>query len=261
MDLEGFNVREAIHAFYSVPRSSYPFGGKLYVSSFGRCIRTAFGQMLELPSGEFPAHLREVMDLGTAYEDQTLKALQRVWAGQVTTQTRLKSDVWSGKLDFLVMRPDDVPLIIEHKATGDKWWDYKANLPKFDHVAQLWLYGQLWFDKYGELPRLDLVYRAWGHIAQFQVIQEDRDYLLYSGEIDGKPVNRALRYDFYGRRERFEEAFNTFLRNGQDRGGGADPDADMAYWRSLEVECSEEQGCLFQGRPSCGMYGACWNED
>ncbi len=114
------------------------------------------------PCTEFPQHVREVMDLGVAYENATRQILVARLGNQLLSDVPVGNAIWSGRMDFLITRPDAVPVIVEHKGTGDAHFDYNFTLPKFEHVCQTWLYSQLYREKYNVTPQIILYYRAWG---------------------------------------------------------------------------------------------------
>ena len=259
---ETFSVTDLLTREFSTPQQRFRSSSHLYVSSFGRCVREVMLKAANIPYDEgwqFPPRVRDVMSLGNAYEDDTAKHIKKlVGEGNFSTQDRLRNDIWSGKKDYDIKgigpdpvtgepRPLERPIIVEHKATGDKWWDYNASLPKREHVAQTWLYGELYHELHGVRPRLILFYRSWGHKAEFDITYDAVTSTVgVKGTIDGKQVNRSFLENYPGRRMLFESAFKM-VKSGRPVFPPPPPGSPC-----------DACGCTFKGAPSCSFYKTCW---
>lgn len=234
-------IHEAIAEYYAAPRPAYKGSGRIYVSSFGRCLRSVMLGLSGVKGKEFPAHIREIMDLGSAFEATTSRALAARFGMALRSEVQIANSIWSGRMDFLVLDGERVPTIVEHKALGDKWFDSTyAPLPKFEHLCQAWLYGQLYQEKNGITPRVVLYYRAWGQYAELE-LGLDKD--VVRGSVNGEPVIRhVLLSELPARRALFEKAY-------------------AALPNVPEPPCaapSDDVGCTFRGCPSCAFYQQCW---
>lgn len=209
----------------------------LWGSDMGSCVRKAILRTRAEPvSLPFSASALGYMQAGNMWEAETLRALQKAYPG-IVTQLELRTDLWSCKCDFVIGHNTGDPIIVEHKATGDKWWNYKNGLPKPEHIGQLWLYGNLYTQKFGIVPKLVLFYRSWGHYAEYAIGQDGRN-IVAAGEMDGTPVSKVLPIEPDRWKVELEFAFHErelppVLRNPDD-------------------------GCLFNGKPSCAYYHSCW---
>ena len=134
-------VHDAVksHVVSSPPRKE---SGLLYVSELGAHPYKALMRILSGETAEFDTATRIKMEYGNAFESVTGNALQHAHPG-VQRNFPLWNEYWSGYADFVIGRHTDRPVIIEHKATGDKWFDYKQSLPRSAHLCQLWMYGRL----------------------------------------------------------------------------------------------------------------------
>jgi len=178
------------------------------------------------------------MQAGNMWEDETVRALTKVYgADSVITQLPLKTDTWSSKCDAVLWHKTPDVTIVEHKATGDKWWNYKGGLPKAEHLGQLWLYGELYEAEFGLKPRLILFYRSWGHYAEYTV-DSLSDGLMLDGEIDGKPDMRKVAYKPWEWRAELEKHFQN----------GTFPE------KTKHVDGN----CTFQNKPNCRYYFTCY---
>jgi len=234
-------IHEAISEVLSEPRKPYKSrrAPHLWPSSLGRCPRAAMLRVKGVtPTGEFPPTIRSVMELGVRYEDSTYSYLQSAYGGQVKQSVPLRTKIWSGKIDFLVTLPQGV-YIVEHKAVGDKWWDYQQSLPKAEHICQACLYRHLYEQIHGIIPTVILYYRAWSSWAEF-TLAEYEDGVRCTGKINGEEVSRWRWVSPTKLRLELEHLFET----------GTIPDPPN--------QPSVEQGCLFQGKPSCIYYGICY---
>jgi len=204
--------------------------GLLYVSDLGAHPYKAMARILNGETAEFDADIRIKMNYGNAFEAETLRALQYNHA-HVLTQFPLFNDMWSGYADFVVGHGEGYPVIVEHKATGDKWFDYKESLPRAAHLCQLWMYGQLYKETYGITPGLDLYYVAWGSYAEFRIDEDvDRGVMVADGRINGTRLKRRRAISPANLRRELEHYFKT--RTLPDSAGADDWDyAETAYTR------------------------------
>lgn len=217
---------------------------RLYPSEAGGCNRRTMLRMNHAPSKPFPLQVLEAMNNGNAYEDSTYEALvAAVGEDRITTQLQLQSPHWSGKCDFVLDHKTEKAIIIEHKATGQKWFDYKASLPKRDHVVQVALYETLYKKQFGFKPKLLLYYRAWGCWAEFHIQPREADILIV-GAVNGVYRERVLPVNMTAAIRRLE-----YLKTKNKIPGRVDEAA------------MEETGCTFRGEPSCGFYGLCWPKE
>jgi hypothetical protein len=179
-------IREAmIQALTQKPQRK--LGSDLWVSDLGYHPAKAMRRIVQGATGSFGPDILEIMDQGNALEDSTLGLATSV-LGSCIRQFPLYNDIWSGSADavFYHQRSDLPPVIVEHKATSDKWWGYKGDYYKPYHVCQLWLYGQLYKDTYGVAPELILYYRAWKHYAELLLTEDEDGYAHLSGLVDGE---------------------------------------------------------------------------
>lgn len=200
-------VRNAVERYVSSPARKE--SGLLYVSDLGAHPYKAMARILNGETAEFDTETRIKMNYGNAFEAETLRALQYEHA-KVQTQFPLFNDMWSGYADFVIGHGESYPVIIEHKATGDKWFDYKESLPRAAHLCQLWMYGQLYQETYGITPALALYYAAWGCYAEFQVSEdEDQGLIIANGRINGALARRLRIINPTGLRRELEHYFKT----------------------------------------------------
>lgn len=217
---------------------------RLWGSDLGYCPRKAMLRVLGYPATiEFSTDAKLKMRAGVVWEDETIAALLDLYGDQrLITQFVLSTPVWSCKVDAVLDHHTDRPVLIEHKAVGDKWWNYKSSLPKPEHIAQLWLYGELYRELYDIPPRLILFYRSWGHYAEFALGSADSPTgLRVEGEIDGIAYTRTLDLPLAERRASLERSYAS----------GQLPDR----------LANREDGCTFRGAPSCAMYYHCHASD
>ena len=164
-------------------------------------------RILSGETAEFDTATRIKMEYGNAFESVTGNALQHAHPG-VQRNFPLWNEYWSGYADFVIGRHTDRPVIIEHKATGDKWFDYKQSLPRSAHLCQLWMYGRLYQEMYQVEPELILYYAAWGSYAEFR-IREEGGMVVAEGEINGEPATRLRRISPDDLRREMEHYFKT----------------------------------------------------
>ena len=236
-------IHEALVEYYSKPQPAYKGSGKISCSSFGRCIRSVMLGLAgyETPDG-FNAHIREVMSLGVVYEDATARVLAEKYGKSLQMQVPLRNDIWSGKLDFLITEDKSIPVIVEHKATGDKFFDFGLELPKWEHVCQSWLYAKLYKELYHVAPKILLFYRGWSSWAELELIEGDPAGYA-EGMVNGQKVRRPVALETLPkRRAEFEAAYKAL------------PSVP-------EIPCSSPCsafGCTFRDSPSCRYYEMCW---
>jgi len=239
-------IREAFVEYYSKPRPAYKGSGKMNCSSFGRCIRSVMLGLTGAPCGEFPVHVREVMDLGVAYENVAETILRAKFGDALQTQIPLRNAMWSGKLDFLIVGKIEQPTIVEWKSTGNNFFDYDGKYPEFSHSCQAWLYGKLYQELHHVAPRVILFYHSWGKHAEF-LLRDPINMPVGSavGEVNDKVVERYVPLEkLPERRKMFESAY-------------------AALPEIPEVPCTkpcDAYGCTFRGERSCGFYEQCWDK-
>lgn len=161
----------------------------LWVSDLGNHPAKAMARILNGEQEEFTVEVKEKMQFGNVLEADTAAMLAHNLSSPMIAQFPLYNNIWSGYADLVIDHLSDRVTILEHKVTGDKWWDYKGSLPRAAHVCQLWLYGRLYEENYGIRPRLILYYRAFGHYAELE-LSEERHRIVAEGIIDGEPVHR-----------------------------------------------------------------------
>ena len=242
-------IRPAIVAALAKDRPHYTRSGrsKLYPSGAGEC-HTGRRELLRIndaPSTPFPFRVKEAMNDGNVYEASTLALLQDFYGEEnVLSQLALRNDYWSGKTDMVIYHKTPQVIIVEHKATGDKWFDYKGNLPKYAHVFQLAKYKSMYFAEFGFVPDLRLYYRSWGQWAEFQ-LDVQPEQIVYDGVVfNGKTVNPRtnsinINLDAYTRRLEWFYDKNRIPHR-------------------VAPEDMESAGCTFKGEPSCGFFSHCW---
>jgi hypothetical protein len=240
-------IRSAFNEHYAKPKPTYRGSGLISVSNLGRCIRSVLLGLSGVQGGEFAQHIRECMDLGIIYEQHTESILREKYGSDLHTQFVLKDKIWSGKADFLLTPANEQPVIVEHKATNGAFFDYNGELPKWEHVCQLWLYGQLYNEIYHVKPQLILYYRAWGsNFAEFSLhpgSDFDQPSGLAIGQVNGQKVKRPIAIETLDkRRKEFESAY-ALLPNVPEVPFSTPCDAG---------------GCLFRGNRSCAYFESCW---
>ena len=183
-------VRPALEKHLTT-RTHRKIQSELWVSDLGSHPAKAMGRILHGQTPDFGIDTLNKMQLGNVLEADTIEAIQFSHP-HVLTQFPLHDDTWSGYADAVVGHlGGGIPTIIEHKATGDKWFDYKESLPRDTHVCQLWLYGWLYEKMYGIQPELRLYYRSWGGWAEFEILKDEAgDYMVAVGYVNGDLVER-----------------------------------------------------------------------
>lgn len=239
-------IRQAFLAHHAAERPKYVSSSKarLHPSEFGGCKRKVMFRVRGVEGSPFSLTQKEAMRDGIAYENDTLEILQSAFGKtRVATQVVLKNEHWSGKADFVVdhLTPDAV--IVEHKATGQKWFDYKSGLPKEAHVLQLAMYYYLYEELFGIRPKLILYYRSWLNWAEFEITVHDSEIII-DGFVNDKPRRRILPKSVTAMMKSYELVY----------------DKNILVKPVAENE-KEDAGCTFKGTPSCPFYTRCWNED
>jgi hypothetical protein len=215
---------------------------RLWASEVGGCLRKAMLRIKGFkPTLEFPLKSLEAMHNGVILENDTLAALKAAYGADVTGQVWLGNDMWSCYADFVMFHQQPHAAIIEHKATGDKWWNFNNELPKESHVVQLSLYKYLYKSMFNIDPQVLLYYRSWGHYAELEV-QPREDHVEIAGIMDDADFYKRIAIDVDGLRLAAEAAFLA---------GEIPP----AFPRPLDGACT------FQHAPSCPMYGHCWSQE
>lgn len=210
--------------------------GLLYVSDLGAHPYKAMARILKGETAVFDTPTRLKMAQGSAYEDVTLQALRYAHRG-VQTQFPLYNEMWSGYADFVVGHGTQNVTIIEHKGTGDKWFDYKQSLPRSAHVCQLWMYGYLYEAMYHVKPKLILYYAAWGIQAEFEVFPNGVTSfagMVASGFLNGQRVERIRVVAPDLLRQELEYYFET--RTLPDSNGADDWDYAETYLRTVSPD-------------------------
>jgi hypothetical protein len=244
---------------------SYPpaYKFRLWPSEIGRCPRAVAFRLLKFeqthPLGPL---VRMSMSNGVVLEDATFDLLKKdypdVKGGK--EQVRVQTDKWSGKVDFVITWPDAV-VLVEHKATNPRWWDYNGELPKRDHVFQLVLYGMLWEELFGKQPELILFYRGWNTLAEFGVFPSGDDLVLVGkiGKIGERYASRSSRIlnEVPARRKTLERVYRDIAL--EEKGGI--PSLQMVESWYPEYDARKPKGpCLFRGKPGCPYFGHCWSK-
>ena len=233
-------VRSAIELKLT-DRPDYGGSSHLWITDVGNCPRKAMLRLAGVPLKEFPLKVLEAMHEGDVAEADTLDSLVYAYsAGRVERNRSLRNDIWSGKTDAILRLENRDPIVMEHKATGDKWWNYKEWIPRNTHICQLVMYGMLYREKFDVDPRLVLYYRSWGHWADM-VILDHGDWVEVDGWMDGEPYQKRVDLNVRNLRLELEQYFIS---------------KDMPP--RLEVEEMDGQ-CTFRGEPACGYYENCWS--
>ncbi len=192
------------------------------------------------PTIEFSVQSLEAMRLGVVYEDDTLAALKHKYGSNVQSQVWLGNDNWSCFADMVLYHKTDEAVIVEHKATNSKWWNYKGKIPDPGHLLQLWLYGRLYEQMFGIIPSLILFYRSWGHYAELTP-SFGSGHIRVTGTMDDLPFSKLIAMD----------PLSAFIP------------AEEAYLSDVIPPVFEKKHpdlCLFRGKPSCPMYYHCWKD-
>ena len=212
----------------------------LWPSDLLSCKRKAAYHLInEEQSLKFSDKSLAYMDGGNVAEDATARAIVDVLNGRQNIS--LKWGCWSGKADFIIGYKTNKPIIIEHKATGEKNFK-RSSIPKREHVAQLALYGYLYNKLYGIKPKLILYYVGWGHFADF-TLDVQATKISVVGLIDDTFITKNLRINIEKEIEDLEAVFEKTIKENQ-------------LPKRLERKSA---GCTFMGKPSCQYYYSCWD--
>jgi len=236
-------IREALLAAVARPRRPYKSSStpRLWPSGLGRCPRQSMLRVLGVKAeGGFPAQLQIAMELGNRFEDSTFAYLKQVFGTAIRQSVRVKDAYWSGKIDFLLTTDSDT-YIVEHKATGDKWFDYEQGLPKDEHVCQACLYRHLYQQQFNVDPKVLLFYRSWSSWAEFALTEEEEG-VRCKGQVNDLEVSRWK----WVRPTEKRLALEGYLSDG--------------VLPPVPDKPSAEQGCLFRGKPTCSYYSVCFPE-
>jgi hypothetical protein len=215
---------------------------RLHPSSCGGCPRKALLHARKYEATPFDAITLERMRLGEVMETATADALQQAWGDNLTLQLPLQTEYWDGTCDFVHNHQTPLATIIEHKATGDKWWDYKGALPREEHLIQLALYGSLYEEIYNYTPHLVLYYISWAKWAEFDVLVRESQ-ITASGYVDGEARERTVNISIPALRAQLE----TYFRFG-----------DLPPVLSPH---QQEGNCTSRGKVWCGYYRHCFNQE
>jgi hypothetical protein len=215
----------------------------LWPSDLLSCKRKAAHHLIgSEPTLDFNYQSLSYMDGGNVSEDATARAMEHVYNAK--QNVTLRNGVWSGKADFIINFKQADPIIVEHKATGERKFKDSKQLPRREHVAQLSLYGYLYEQIYGVKPKLVLYYKGWGHFADFTLdVQATR--INVSGLIDDYFVSKNLRIDIQKEIEDLEWVYRDAMA------GKPLPDR----------LANKNSGCSFMGRPSCSYYYNCYPDE
>lgn len=240
-------IKSALDSAIMVERPYTPSGKvRLYPSEAGGCNRKEILRVNGAKQAKYPIQAMWAMEDGKAYEDSTLSLLKRHFGeNNVIDQLPLQDDHWSGKADFVIHHKTPDVVIVEHKATGQKWWDYGDKLPERKHVIQLAMYESMYLEKFGFKPQLRLFYRGWQSWAEFLVVPTATTIL-----VEGK-----LTKDKKGIVERnLELPINLEAVTGK-----------LKYFYSKNIlpkrpaeDHKDACGCTFKGEKSCPFYDNCW---
>ncbi len=240
-------IQHAIESW--ITREQEPYASeekpRLWASDMNKCARKALVRVTHLAKETVKptTQMQLYFQAGNMWEDDTAAALRWHYGEALQEQLVLKDDIWSGKCDFALHHGDDSQqtVLIEHKAKGDKWWNYNDALPQNDHIGQLYIYWYLYKKIYGVEPKLVLFYRTWGHYAEFYIEPQPDGAVMIHGTIDGQAVVKRKGLRLHAVREELEIYYTT---------GEVPP-------RLLD----KSEGCTFKGQPSCAYYHYCWGVD
>ena len=238
-------INEAIEAALNVERDYKPSGTiRLYPSEAGGCARATMLRIHNAPKKSFPLQAKKAMEDGIAYEDNTLKLLRRHYGHEnILEQLPLQTTFWSGKADFVIFHETPQVMIVEHKATGQKWFDYKGSLPNPKHVVQLSLYKTIYRDKYGFEPELRLFYRAWQNWAEF-ILEPEGAVIRATGWVNGKEREVMVPINLEALKGKLEFYFTKGLLP-----------------KRVKEEDKDKTGCTFKGEASCPFFDSCWPKE
>ena len=229
--------------------------GKLWATDLGSCPRKVMlrvlGQATPLPD----VATLDRWENGNALERSTLYLLTDVYEERLVRGFRMTDERWIAKCDAVLdhpregheVRPESFPIILEHKGSSDRWWDYDGKLPDRHHVLQLAFYGDRYHRHFGVWPMLILYYRAWGHFAEFTITRDD-PILKATGMVDDQPRVVEFPLDLPAQIAELERWYDVLCSTGSLVAGALLPPR-------LD---NPAQGCTFRGAPSCPFFQLCW---
>jgi len=238
-------IQHAIMSHLTREREPYKSSDRkplLWASDMNKCSRKAMIRVTGIaePTIVPDDQMQLYFQAGNMWEDDTLASLKWYYGDDLTDQLVLRNQFWSGKCDFALYHddPDRQTVLIEHKAKGDKWWNYNGQLPQAEHVGQLYIYWHLYKELYGTEPKLVLFYRTWGKWAEFYIEPHDNGVKIH-GIVDGKATVKRRAMNLHDTRKEVEGYYST---------GELPPRLN-----------DKEQGCTFRGKPNCAYYHYCWD--
>lgn len=234
---------------------------KLWASDMGGCPRSIMLRVLgQEKTRDFPPIVKRAMRFGLDKEQETLDTLLAAFGtSRVSTQMRVSNDVWSGKTDIIIDHGIDGAAIIEVKGIFGNWARNQPELPRLEHLAQLLLYGQLYQELHKMVPALLLFYLGRSASLLFEVSP-------YQGGIGvcGLLSTRELMEPLISYINAFAWITDDLVRQHLD----VDVDhlrghLERYYQAALlppRLPTPEHRRCVWNGEPSCLMYGHCWPE-
>jgi hypothetical protein len=233
-------VRRAAHEADQQERARRP--ARLHPSACGGCPRKALLHAQKTLATPVDDLGRERMRLGSVYEADTAATLRAALGDRLREQVPLQTDIWDGTCDFVIDHGTLTPILVEHKAQGEKWWDYRETLPRRDHLIQLGLYMLLYEQVYAVRPQALLYYASWGPWAEFTV-SVTATSIQAVGLVDGYARDREEWVALADLTQSLEEHFLA----------GTLPPV-LPSW--------EQDGhCTRRGQPWCGYYHTCFPAD
>lgn len=226
--------------------------GLMFPSEAGGCNRAVYLRLNGEIGSPFNLFTLRLMNAGIAFEDMTEKRLKEFFGERLSSQVQIKNNYYSGKLDFVIDHCGENPVIIEHKAKGDKnWWD--AKLPEYSHIVQAALYLLMYEEVYGKVPTVKLLYITYNQRAEFDVSQNEK------GEITVKGIKENVKWTFKVgtyvlTKVEVDEAYPDVI-------GKILSQMDMFDKKELPPvlpETEREKNCTFAGKPSCKFYKKCF---
>ena len=231
------NEKEATKPLSAKPR--------LWPTDMHTCGRRAMLRLMGVkPTNQPNTVSRNRFKQGNALEDDTLEALRAKYepATPIETQLWLNYGRWSGRPDFVLGHGTGKVTIIEHKATGDKWFDYDESLPREEHLGQAWLYWWMYQKCYAIAPMVVIFYRAWSDWAEFYLdYNPDEDLIQVNGWVNGVAEFRNPSLKPNAKRIEMEQ----MVRSGE-----------------LPPRLTDKkQGCTYGSGNYCKYYDHCWRQE
>lgn len=142
----------------------------LWPSDLGKNPYHVARRLIDRSVEPFDYSIVQAMENGTALEAHNIPRAQAQLGAPSQTQVPLYNDHWSGYADLFI-NGKIAPIIYDHKATGGRYWDYSASLPRAGDCCQVLLYGSLMNEISGiGLPvETRLYYHGWRGWAEFSV--------------------------------------------------------------------------------------------